>query len=322
MKKLIKKLIMKYLYPSFEKGVFKVLQTYEAANILAMNNNIKYKNINTETLRYINDVFLEYHHNIILDLDRQYSLANKVILDVGGTNIPADFMRDLEVKQFICIDPITKYLGFHNCSPVSQHNGKKVYSKNDIISSLPDEFCYIIDTDIEDANDIFKNYFDFIISISTFEHVTDIGKSLQIIHNFLRTGGILHSQYEPIFTCPVGHHLYIDKDINFTNRDLNKLDNVHLLYTKDEARELIKEYFDFNEDVINTALYQIYDSSIINRKTFNEHILEIVNSPFNNYSIDYFSKTPPDPLIQEKLIDKFGFMRFDIRGLKLRCTKD
>jgi SAM-dependent methyltransferase len=302
MKRIIKKIISKILH---------LLE-----NALHLLENAKYKS----TLQYISDSFPAYHHGIILELHKKYSLSGKVILDVGGSNIPVALMRDLGVKQFICIDPITKYLSFHNFSTVSEYLGKKVYSKDDIHSSLPDEYCYIIDTDVEEANDIFLNYFDIIISISTFEHLSNIRKSLEIMHKFLRTGGILHSQYEPIFSCPVGHHMYIDKDINFTNNHLSILDNIHLLYTKDEAKELIKN--NFNDDIINTILYQIYDSPIINRKTFNQHILEIMNSPFNNYSITYYWRSHHDSLILKKLIEKIGFMRFDVRGLRLQCVKD
>jgi SAM-dependent methyltransferase len=316
--KILKKLILKIFYPLFKQGILKVLKGDEAHNVLANGINIKKKYYNS--LKYINDSFSAYHHDIILELHKKYSLSDKVVLDVGGSNIPSALMRDLGVKQLVCIDPVTKYLEFHNCSPVSQYHGKKIYSKNDISLSLPKDYSYIIDTDIEDANDIFKEYFDIIISISVFEHLTNIRESLRIIHKFLRVGGILHSQYEPIFTCRMGHHLYIDKNINFNNLNLCYFDNIHLLFTKDEAREFLKQYY--NEDVINTSLYQIYDSNAINRKTFNEHILEIMNSPFNNYSIDYIFREPIDSSILQNFIDKIGFMRFDVRGLRLRCVKD
>jgi len=274
------------------------------------------------TRQYISDTFPEYHHNIILDLHKKYSLSGKRVLDVGGSNIPEELMRELGAKQFICLDPITKWENFHNDNNTPRANkfGKMIYSIDNFIDVLQDKFCFIIDTDIEDAHDIFHNYFDIVISISTFEHVTNIKECLESIYRFLRPDGILHSQYEPVFSSPAGHHCYFDHNINFVN--LRQLDNIHLLYTRDEGSEFIQKTFDWPDDVKNAVIRQIYDSPIINRKTLNEHILEIMNSPFNRYFIEYFYRTPSDPTIQEKLTERFGTMRFDVRGIKLRCIKD
>jgi len=279
------------------------------------------KNKNLVSRQYISDIFPEYHYNIILDLHREYSLSGKRILDIGGSNIPEELMRELGVKQFICLDPVTKWESFHNNNvPRTMKFGKMICSKDNFNNIFLDKFCFILDINIEDAHDIFDNYFDVIISISTFEHVTSIKKCLNTIHKYLRFGGILHSQYEPIFSSPAGHHCYFDHDINFVN--LRQLDNIHLLYTKDEGCELIQKTFDWPDDVKYAVAQQIYDSPIINRKFLNEHILEIMNSPFNKYSIEYFYRTPSDSAIQAKLIEKFGSMRFDVRGIKLRCIKD
>ena len=280
------------------------------------------KNENLATRQHISDIFPEYHHDIILNLHKEYSLSGKRILDIGGSNIPEEFMRELGAKQFICIDPVTKWGNFHsNNTPYTMKFGKMIYSKENFTKSLLDKFCFILDMDIEDVNnDVFGNYFDIIISISTFEHVTSIKQCLAICHKILRGGGILHSQYEPIYTSPAGHHCYYNQDINFVN--VRQLDNIHLLYTRDEGREFIRKTFDWPEAIKNSVTQQIYDSSIINRKTFNEHILEIANSPFNRYSIEYFYRTPSDSTIETKLIAKFGSMRFDVRGIKLRCMKE
>ena len=274
------------------------------------------------TQHYVSDTFPQYHHDIIMNLHKEYSLAGKRILDVGGSNIPGELMHKLGVKQFICLDPVTKWWGGSQDKdvPPAMKFGKKVYSSNDIDYSLPDEFCFIIDVDIEDASNIFDNYFDIIVSISTFEHVTSIRKSLQTIHKFLRSGGILHSQYEPIFSSPMGHHCYLNDDINFVK--LRELDNIHLLYTKEEALEFLHKTVDWPDELKDRVLRQIFDFPKINKKTLNEHVLEIMNSPFNRYSLEYFYRVASAPAVQARLIEKFGFMRFDVRGIKLRCIKD
>jgi len=180
-----------------------------------------------ESARYISEHFQNYHRNIILELHKNISLREKRILDVGGCNIPAEFMKSLGVKQFVCMDPISKWWSFHAgggqyVQIPEMLNGKKVYSRGDITPSRLDEFSFILDDDIENINQLFFNYFDIIISISTFEHVTDLRRSLDNIYRYLRTGGVLHSQYEPIFSSPVGHHLYIDEDLNFSSFTIYK----------------------------------------------------------------------------------------------------
>jgi len=85
----------------------------------------------------------------------------------------------------------------------------------------------------------------------------------------------------------------------------------------------MKKDFYLSENIINSIADQIYDSKVINRKTLNEHLLEMLNSSFNNYSIDYFFReNQTDNQVQSELIKKYGFMRFDVRGIKIRCIKD
>ncbi|MCL2566934.1 MAG: hypothetical protein FWE18_02405 [Alphaproteobacteria bacterium] len=53
--------------------------------------------------------FNDFYSNMIIDLDRKYSLKGKRILDLGGSNIPEGFMQELGVKQFVSLDPISKW---------------------------------------------------------------------------------------------------------------------------------------------------------------------------------------------------------------------
>jgi len=317
LKSVIKKILLK-ISPIYRKVNNIQLQLENIQKVMPPHHSFKSAD---DVKKYITDEFPDYHIDIIHSLHKEFNLSGKKILDVGGSNVSVEFMRELGVKQFVCLDPVTKWSGFHSAKklPTTKY-GKVIYQKDMITQPLLDEYCFIIDIDIEDELDALNNYFDVIISISTFEHVTDIKKCMNTIYKYLHTGGVCHSQYEPIFSSPVGHHMYVNKEINFCL--LRELDNIHLLYTKDQAREIIKNELNVSEDILDKILFQIYDSDVINRKTFNEHILEIMNSHFNKYTIEYFFRTPSELNILSELIKKYGFMRFDVRGIKLRCIKD
>lgn len=271
------------------------------------------------TKKYITDEFPRYHHDVIMGMHAEHNLTGKKILDVGGSNIPAELMRDLGVKQFICLDTVSKWFSFHNSATPSLYFGKKISPVADVSDYIDSEFCFIVDSEIETAPLIFNGYFDVVISISTFEHVTDLTKTLEIIYGILSPSGFCHTQYEPIFTSPVGHHCYLSSAINFV--DTRELDNLHLLYTKEEARRHLTQNTDWGQDTVDRVVFAIYDSDIINRKTFNEHILAIMNSKFNRFNIHYFNRMPAGANVEFTAAAKFGSMRFDVRGIQAQLFK-
>lgn len=59
--------------------------------------------------KYINESFPKYHLDILESLNEKYSLKNKIIIDIGGSNIPIEVMQSFGVKKFVCLDPISKW---------------------------------------------------------------------------------------------------------------------------------------------------------------------------------------------------------------------
>jgi SAM-dependent methyltransferase len=50
--------------------------------------------------------------------------------------------------------------------------------------------------------------FDAVFSVSVFEHVSDVVRSLAEIRRVLRIGGCALISFEPVWSCSYGHHLH------------------------------------------------------------------------------------------------------------------
>lgn len=265
---------------------------------------------------YVNATFPQYHLSILESLHEKYSLKNKVVIDIGGSNIPVEVMQSFGVKKFVCLDPVTKW-----GHPVESHTcfGKPIYKLADFSAAFDREFSFILDEDVEDINETMSGLFDVAISISTFEHVTSLRQTMQQIYNLLSAEGFLHSQYEPVFSCAAGHHVYLGENINFNNTP--EINYFHLLYSKEEAMEILRKVTRFNQEQRNAIIRQLYDSQKINRFYLTQHINAICTSPFNRYVLEYFFLQPVPQEIQQKLIQKYGNERFDVRGVKVTAFK-
>jgi len=266
--------------------------------------------------KYVNESFPKYHLDILESLNEKYSLRDKIIIDIGGSNIPVEVMQSFGVKKFVCLDPVSKW-GYSK-----QKNkcfGKPIYKLNKFKIKFNNEYSFIIDEDIENLDSSFFNKFDIAISISTFEHVTSLTKTMNIIYQILKNDGFLHSQYEPIFSCASGHHVYISKDLNFNN--MPEINYFHLLYSKDEAIQFLKKIKRFDTKIKKEIIRQAYGSKILNRFLVNQHINAIYNSNFKKYILDYFYLQPVPEKIDKTLKQKYGNQRFDVRGIKLTAFK-
>jgi len=275
-----------------------------------------FKNKNSRQ-KYISNDFPEYHLGILEFLNETYSLKNKVVIDIGGSNIPEELMKEFGVKKFVCFDPVTKW-GHANIN--GKCYGKSVYKINQFKEALENNFSFIIDDDIENVKDEMNGMFDIVLSISTFEHVTSIKETLVVAYKILKPLGIILSQNEPLFSCGAGHHVWISPEYNFNN--MPELDHMHLLYSRDEAKVYLRTIVRFSDEIIEKILYQAYDSKIINRFLLKDYIESFQNAKFNNFSVQYIFFHPVETNNINRIELKFGKMRYDVRGIKYIATKD
>jgi 2-polyprenyl-3-methyl-5-hydroxy-6-metoxy-1,4-benzoquinol methylase len=72
--------------------------------------------------------------------------------------------------------------------------------------------------------------FDIIYSINCFEHINDLEKAIDNLHNLLKNNGYVFTIFGPIWSSHVGHHLSINSkhgNIYFANNILTPW--IHLM---------------------------------------------------------------------------------------------
>lgn len=265
---------------------------------------------------FISSDFPQFYLDLLESFNEKFSLSGMTVIDVGGSNIPAEVMQSFGVKKFVCLDPVTKWgYGLKNGHCFS----KKVFKISEFEYAFKNEYSFVIDEDIENIGKDLNLMFDVVISFSTFEHVTSIKKTLDVIYGILKKPGILYSQYEPIFSCPDGHHVYISNDYNFNN--MPEIEHMHLLYNREEAVHFLNTITRFNVEIKNKIIQQAYESKVINRFMINEHIDSFQKSKFNKHQITYLNMKP----VSEERINifnkKYGRMRYDVRGIQYFAYK-
>jgi SAM-dependent methyltransferase len=103
--------------------------------------------------------------------------------------------------------------------------------------------------------------FDLVLSMSTFEHIAHVPKALAEIHRVLRVGGSALVSFEPLWTCPYGHHLHHFGAIS----DLVP-GWAHLVWDRDRMRSHLEANWPSDAPLgVEQAVSWIYDDDVINR---------------------------------------------------------
>jgi SAM-dependent methyltransferase len=103
--------------------------------------------------------------------------------------------------------------------------------------------------------------FDAVLSISTFEHISDVPLALFEIRRVLRPGGSALVTFEPVWTCSYGHHLH-----HFGPIARCMPDWAHLLWTKEQMLDLLRDVWPAGSSPsLPEAAAWVYDSPVLNR---------------------------------------------------------
>jgi SAM-dependent methyltransferase len=103
--------------------------------------------------------------------------------------------------------------------------------------------------------------FDLVISLSTFEHVSDVPSVLAEIKRVLKLGGSALISFEPIWTCSYGHHLH-----HFGSIAKHMPDWAHLLWNKEQMRAELAPSWPSNGALsLDQAVDWVFENPVINR---------------------------------------------------------
>jgi SAM-dependent methyltransferase len=121
-----------------------------------------------------------------------------------------------------------------------------------------------------------------IFSVATFEHVYDLDIAVAEMYRVLRPGGILYSDFGPIWSCSVGHHVYAkvrDEEARHWAPGKNPVPHFgHLLYSSDEMHARLDGKV--SSDLLNAIINWIYTGDGINRLFYEDYVQAFEQSEF------------------------------------------
>jgi len=198
-----------------------------------------------------------------IKLAQEYNATN-VVLEVGS-DLEGAVARELRKRGFGIVVGINPQLGIDR-SALPDNSATMVYLLRADARRLP----------------LAGGSVSSIISIATFEHINNLKLALDECHRVLRAGGILYSNFGPIWSSSVGHHVYArvgDEEVRHWKPGKNPIPNYgHLLYSKEELRKKLQK--GRSPGLVEAMLEWIYDKDDINRLFFEDYILAFRQSRF------------------------------------------
>jgi SAM-dependent methyltransferase len=123
-----------------------------------------------------------------------------------------------------------------------------------------------------------------IISITAFEHVHDMDVALREMHRVLKPGGILYSDFGPIWSCSIGHHVFAIVDgveARHWKPGKNPVPHyAHLLLPPDALRAAVLENPWVFPKLAEAIVRWIYEGDGVNRIFYEDYARLFEASPF------------------------------------------
>ena len=123
-----------------------------------------------------------------------------------------------------------------------------------------------------------------ILSITAFEHVHDMDVALAEMHRVLKPGGILYSEFGPIWSCSIGHHVEAMVDgveARHYKPGKNPVPHfAHLLMTPDELRAAVLRTPWVFPTLADAIVDWIYEGPGVNRVFYEDYVEAFRRSPF------------------------------------------
>jgi len=163
------------------------------------------------------------------------------------------------------------------------------------------------------------NMFDEVISISTFEHISNIDAAMFEIERVLKPGGLSLISFEPVWTCSYGHHLH------HFGECASLLDPwSHLMHTPDQLKEkLIDKWPSDAPLTLDQAIEWIYFGNNINRKNIGQFIEAFNTCPLDIRWMVRINEESVDRELLDKASRITGFPPEDLsaKGLSVLMMK-
>jgi SAM-dependent methyltransferase len=139
------------------------------------------------------------------------------------------------------------------------------------------------------------NSFDFIVSISVFEHVQNLDVALAEMYRVLRPGGYVFTEFGPIWSAVWGHHLWFyhgDTVRDWRNTPLPPY--AHLLMSESELRSWCEEKYK-DASLVGKICDFVYRSDEQNRLFYSDYDRLIEESSFRRLFMTGYADLPFSP---------------------------
>jgi hypothetical protein len=261
-----------------------------------------------------------YYWNAFMDFTNKSDFTDKKILEIGGSSIPDFFIFDiLGAKNWTSVDLISHPAGLYQSKNNSDHYNVVTVCNAEDFLNLPKLRYEIFNSAIEDIPDSRDNFYDIGISINAFEHIVNFDSCLSKIYRLLGDGGVLHSQFGPIWSSFRGSHFWVDGFSNFM--DSNFIPPwAHLLMSEEELKNYLLR-INIKPEYVQQIVFQFYHSNFINRKFYDDYVYSLSNSKFSSYETKGLWHWECPKKFKTMLIQCHGDKNFNDIGMNIYAKK-
>lgn len=263
----------------------------------------------------------DYYLNAIRDFLRQGGFAGKRVLEIGGSSLPSALvLGTLGAEQWVCVDILNHASGSYQQSAHREHYASIGVEPLRPQGRLPDRPYVIYDGSADGLPASFESKFDIVFSINAFEHILPLEQVLERAHKALRSGGQLFAQFGPVWSCIVGSHFWVHPGFNFNTPDPLP-PWAHLLMSREQVEAHLLAH-GVDDDSRRQALYQIFESSFVNRRFYEDYEAAMAASDFRDYTVEpRWSRHVPLELQQQLEARHPGRTEFAAYGICIVARK-
>lgn len=193
--------------------------------------------------------------------------SNKMVLDIGADNfnhLITSLVKDFKASKAFGVN-------VHSCDSGITRNVYH-YKSSATQTSFSD------------------NFFDIALSLNTFEHIINLDKALEETYRVLKPGGILYSDFGPIWSSPKGHKSEAFFEYHpKKERSVTLPPYAHLLLTKEQARDYVAKSYPFLERSLKEEfINNIYENQNLNKMLYLDYLSLFKKCSFEIVSISSF----------------------------------
>lgn len=242
-----------------------------------------------------------YNHRMVDHLNAICSLRGTLVLDIGASPHGYALERALELGA-------TLYVGV----------GLDISRSKHVVGDW-DNVGVLLDTDATSLQ-FPAGMFDLVLSISTFEHVSDVDTVLSKIARVLKPAGLALLTFEPVWSCSYGHHLH-----HFG--ECAKLISpwAHLIRTPEQMRQSLTGRWPEDAPVsLDQAIEWVYFGQAINRLTIRDFRDRFSKCPLKIQWMIDLKEMDVDPAVVQSVSRVTGMSVDDLttKGLSVLLRKE